>query len=92
MHDAALQKLRATGRSLGDDLEILPLPMTPTLDELKDKSLDALRLEACRRVKDLPKESVSKFFNRLHREGQQRPQMCIHFLVWLPSSESVLLV
>jgi hypothetical protein len=71
------------------DLEILPLPMTPTMAELREKNLADLRTTAYQGPKDLPSDTFAKFFNRFHVQGQQ--DLYVHCLVWLPPKERAFL-
>jgi hypothetical protein len=70
------------GEFFRSNLEILPLPTTPTMIELREQNLAELRIKAHRQPEDFPAITFAKFFNRFYVEGQQDP--CVHFLVWLP--------
>jgi hypothetical protein len=74
--------LRVNGfisRSLNSGLEILPLPQTPTLSELKQRKMADLH-DMAHLPKDLPKNKASEFFTQQDSGG-------VHFLVWLPPAE-----
>ena len=77
-----LKSVRLIGESFKSDLEILPLPTTPTKIELREHNLAELRADV-QKSEDFPPISFDKFFNRVYYvEGQQ--DLCVHFLVWLP--------
>jgi len=60
-------------------LEILPLPETPSLSELKNMDLAALHKQA-QFLRDLPSERASDFF-------RMQNLRLAHFLVWLPPED-----
>jgi hypothetical protein len=62
-------------------LEILPLPTTPTLDQLKMQDIADLRKQARQIVDDFPSDSVHEYFNQPGSDG-------VHFVVWLPPKNS----
>ena len=67
------------------NLEILPLPTTPTTIELREHNLAELRAKVHRQPEDFPPITFENFFNRFSVKGQQDP--CVHFLVWLPPDD-----
>jgi hypothetical protein len=73
------------GESFRSDLEILPLPTTPTTIELREHNLADLCANAYRKPEDFPTITFDKYFNRFGVKGQQNP--CVHFLVWLPPKD-----
>jgi hypothetical protein len=85
VHDRTCDELkteRLIGKSFQSDLEILPLPKTPTTIELREHNLADLRANAYPKPEDLPTITFDKYFNRFGVKEQQDP--CVHFLVWLP--------
>jgi hypothetical protein len=91
MHDHIRDELRRNryvGEFFRSNLEILPLPLTPTMDELEG-CLSTLRPMATKQPEKLPASPVDTFFEQLHVEGalegkQDLRQLGVHFLVWLP--------
>jgi hypothetical protein len=76
------QKVRLLGNHFVSDLEIRPIPESPTFRMLNEQTPDSLLEGACWAANDLPSESVGSYFHSLCNPTEPNPH--INFVVWLP--------